>query len=149
MILLSRLWGEAMDFSADDFSDVFWGHALTPQNVGTLPKPDAYACHGRECGDYLELGLKIKNEQIIDARFFTEGCIQMVACGSALTCLLKGLSIKEAWNIDMDKIVDAVGGLNEEDKHCAEVARDVLRKALHDAKHRQQESWQNPYRKGM
>ena len=136
-----------MDASSDDFSSIFWSHALTPQNVGFLSNPDGYAKAGRECGDYLELCLRLAGDKITEARFFTEGCMQMVACGSGLTSLLIGRNITEAWNITAQDVANEVGGLPPKDEHCAQTAEEALRLALADLNRTQQNPWQKLYRK--
>jgi nitrogen fixation NifU-like protein len=69
-----------------------------------------------------------KDGTIQDAKFEYKGCIGTASSGSALTMLVIGKTVKEAWNITKDDILKELGGLPE--SHCAELAINALHKAL-------------------
>lgn len=128
-------------------SDEFLAHAMTPQNLGILPKPDGYSNPTGSCGDNLELFLKIDRDQIRDARFMTNGCMHTIACGSALTTLLKGQSVDKASNLSYLEIEAEVGGLPENHMHCATLAEGALDQALADYREKQAQPWKRIYQK--
>jgi len=128
-------------------SEAFLTHALTPQNVGALPNPDGFASPKGACGDSIELYLRVENDAIIDARFLTDGCAHTVACGSALTGLIKGLSLTQAAQVGAQEIDDALGGLPREHKHCAALAAATLRAAIRDYFKKRQDPWKKLYQK--
>lgn len=127
------------------WSEAFLAHALTPQNLGALPSPEGFARPQRDCGDYIELHLRIQDEVIRDARFLTEGCPQVVACGSALTCLIKGRTVSQAAQVDAEGILAELGGLPPQHRHCAELAERTLREALRDYWGRRRSPWRAAY----
>ncbi len=128
-----------------DHSKAFWAHALTPSNLGMLPKPDGYARPKGSCGDHIELYLRVKDGRVIDARFMTDGCLHTIACGSALTSMIKGLPLNEAVRVSAGDIEKELGGLEKEHRHCAALAAATLKAAVRDHLRRKQTPWKDAY----
>ncbi len=126
-------------------NETFLGHALTPSNLGMIPQAEAYGRFERQCGDALELYLRVREGVIADARFMTEGCLATIACGSALTGLIKGLSVQEAAQVSPAELQEAVGGLPPGEEHCAEMAVGSLRQAVSDYFAKRQHPWRTLY----
>jgi len=111
---------------------------LTKTNVGSIENPDvAVSYTGLPCGDNITLYLKLKNDVICDAKFEYVGCVGTATSGSALTTILVGKTLAEAWNITKDDVLRELDGLPE--PHCAELAVTALRKALEALKESQQQ----------
>ena len=101
-----------------------------PSNFGVLDNPDLIGEIKGPCGDTMKIGLKTKKQRIIDARFWTDGCGATIACGSMLTKMLKGKTIKEASQITSDSLTKALNGLPKEHLHCSKLAVNTLQKAI-------------------
>ena len=138
---------EGGEMDLGQLNEAFLGHALTPQNLGVLPMPQGFAAPHRSCGDYIELYLRIEDEVVKDARYMTEGCMQVVACGSALTSLIKGLPLNQAAKVGADQIEAELGGLDAEHRHCAELAERTLKEAVRDYFRKSQAPWQGAFDK--
>jgi len=126
-------------------TEEFLTHALTPANVGYLPNPEGQARSKGSCGDSLELYLRIKDGRVSDTRFMPEGCVHTIACGSALTTLIKGCSIEDAAKVDAKEIDEALGGLPRDHQHCAALAATALRSALRDYFEKTKQPWKRIY----
>ena len=68
--------------------------------------------------------------KIKQAFFWTDGCGASIACGSMLTKLLKGKTIKEAADITNEELIKALDGLPKEHMHCSKLAVNTLQTAL-------------------
>lgn len=101
-------------------------------NMGTIESPDVIVkCAGLPCGDNITLYLKLGREGVIqDAKFQYNGCVGTASSASALTTLIIGKTIEEAWKIKAEDILKELGGLPE--SHCAELAVSTLHKALEE-----------------
>ena len=111
-------------------------HYEKPKNVGSLDGSDnnvGTALVGApECGDVMQLQIKVDSEQrIIDAKFKTFGCGSAIASSSLATEWVKGRTIGEADTIRNVDIVEELS-LPPVKIHCSVLAEDAIKGAIDD-----------------
>ncbi len=129
------------------YSEKVIDHAMNPRNVGDMPDADGLAIVTGSCGDTMGIWLRVRGETIRDISFVTDGCGTSIAAGSMVTELAKGKSIGEGQSISREKVLNALGDLPEESRHCALLAADTLKAAIRDYLAMKREPWKKAYRK--
>jgi Mrp family chromosome partitioning ATPase len=84
----------------------------------------------------MEFWLYVEHGRIVRATFTTDGCGHSILSGSACARLAESKALEEAMGIEQEEILDAVGGLPEESRHCALLAVDALKAAVADSMRR-------------
>lgn len=117
------------------YSSQVLDHFEHPRNPGAVANPDASVqMENPACGDVLMLTMKISGDHgdstIDDIRFLAKGCVCSIACGSALTELVRGKTVGQARALKREELVSAVGSLPPASAHAAHLAMDALAAAL-------------------
>jgi NifU-like protein involved in Fe-S cluster formation len=78
--------------------------------------------------------LRLSGDRIAHATFDTDGCDATLACGSAVTTLVRDLPVEQAYRINERAVLKFLGGLPETFQHCALLAATTMRMALDAAR---------------
>lgn len=103
-----------------------------PKNWGKPDSSEISVWHAYEgpCGDTMQFFLKIQDEIIVKANFITDGCGATIAAGCQTTMMIQGKSLEYAENLKPNDIDDALGGLPDDHKHCAELTIRTITRAI-------------------
>ncbi len=95
-----------------------------------IDEPDGIARIEGNCGDTMEIGLKIIDGQVVDSHYWTNGCSYSKNCVQTAANLARNKSVEEVRKINMMSIMDITGPLPETHLHCAQLAETTLQKSL-------------------
>ena len=125
------------------YSEKVIEHYQNPRNVGSFGTSKEVAARkdvgvgivgGPECGDGLQLHIKVNAQGVIeDAKFKCFGCGSAIASSSLATEWIKGKSIDDALTIKNTQIVEELS-LPPVKIHCSVLAEDSIRSAIADYK---------------
>jgi nitrogen fixation NifU-like protein len=119
------------------YSDTVKDHFTNPRNVLLEEELSFDAdCRGQtgniKCGDQMLMLLRIKDDIITDVRWKTYGCASAIASTSMLSEIIKGMNIRDAYQIKPEDLVEKLGGLPEYKIHCSVLGDKALREAIND-----------------
>jgi len=112
------------------YSSKVMDHFNNPRNLGEMPDADAFTAMSGMCGDTIAIFVGVEDDQIARTSFVTNGCGATVACASAVTCMVEGMSVDQAMSLSGKDLIDFLDGLPLENTHCADLAVNTLKGAL-------------------
>ncbi|MGV9197302.1 MAG: iron-sulfur cluster assembly scaffold protein [Promethearchaeia archaeon] len=129
---VDQLQQEIIEKELEDYNERIVELFHHPHNWGKLDaaETDVEKAYKGPCGDTMQFFLKVKDGVIKQANFITDGCGASVATGSQTTLLIEGKTLKEAKKLKPEEIDEALHGLPDDHKHCAELAVRTLRRAI-------------------
>lgn len=105
-------------------------YATNPVNIGPMEDANGYASIADSHGDELALWLKVEDNVIKKATFFTRGCLTIKVAASATTEMIKGKTLEQAMEITPKALRDFIGKTPRKTWHCTVLAVDTLREAI-------------------
>jgi nitrogen fixation protein NifU and related proteins len=107
-------------------------HVIDPTHMGEMEKPSGHAVITGPCGDTDEFFVRIFSSRIREIRFRTTGCFFTIAACDAAATLAEGRTVREGLRINQEAVIEYLGGLPDDHKHCALLAANTLHKALRE-----------------
>jgi len=104
-----------------------------PQNAGALRGANASGKVGNvQCGDIMQVFIKVDDGVITDARFKTFGCVSAIAASDVACELIKGKTLDQALALSNQDVVNFLGGLPAPKIHCSVLAKEAIEAAIKD-----------------
>src|SRR5690554_2830841 len=104
------------------YTDTVKEHFMNPQNVWEDDnyEPDGEGLVGSmACGDQMKVGIKVKEDKIIDLKWQTYGCASAIASTSVMSVMVIGMTLEEAYTLTPVMITEKLGGLPKHKFHCS------------------------------
>ncbi|MFH0731670.1 MAG: iron-sulfur cluster assembly scaffold protein [Candidatus Omnitrophota bacterium] len=113
-------------------------HFMHPRNI--LEDEEAYKDDGKgvvgniKCGDEMMVAIKVDKTKgiITDCKWKTYGCASAIASTSAMSEMVKGMPLEEAYKLSPKDIAKKLDGLPEHKIHCSVLGDKALRAAIED-----------------
>jgi len=99
---------------------------------GRMNDPHGSAYVKGICGDEMEFCFLIKDDVIVDVKFYTEGCEHTKICGEKTAEFVVGKDINEVLKLSPALIMAEPGELPEDHIHCTILTTITFLKALAD-----------------
>jgi len=131
----------------EQYSETVIDHWRNPRNPGEMENPDGHARIQGPCGDTMEIFLRVDDDIITEASFNTDGCMTTLVSASMAVELATGKTISRSVGISREDILEGLGGLPSESRHCALLAANTMRAAIQDQIRTRNETWKRPYRR--
>ncbi len=114
-----------------NYNEKVMDHFINPRNIGEIENADGIGEVGNPvCGDMMTFYIKVKDKKIEDVKFKTFGCGAAIAVSSMVSEMAKGKLLDEALNITDKGVLEKLGGLPKNKKHCSNLGADALHKAI-------------------
>jgi nitrogen fixation protein NifU and related proteins len=126
------LQNQIFDEARAAYGEIAFQRWRKPLYMGIVRDADGYGRVTGTCGDTMEIFLKFEGEKVKEATFRTDGCGSSTICGSFAAELALQKNPDELIEISGETILNRLGGLPEEDRHCAFLAAEALQVALDD-----------------
>ncbi len=97
-----------------------------------MDEPDGSARVTGNCGDTMEIAIKVKHGRVVETHSLTDGCSMSKQCVESAARLAFEKNIKDIRVINMTHIADEVGHVPDSHLHCAQLAEITLQRALDD-----------------
>jgi nitrogen fixation protein NifU and related proteins len=118
---------------AESYNENVMDHFMHPRNMGEIKDADGIGRVGNpQCGDIMEMYIKVKDNVLVDVKFKTFGCGAAIASSSMVTELVKGKTIEEALKVTNKQVIEALGGLPPIKRHCSVLGEDAFKSAIND-----------------
>ena len=113
------------------YSDKVMKHFKDPENVGEIPDADGTGIsEDSNHGNIVKIWIKVEKTKITAITFKSNGCVPVIAAGSAITQMALKKTVDQALKIKQRNLIKALGGLPESKYHCAELAVKALKEAV-------------------
>ncbi len=117
-----------------------------PTNFGPMRGANGNARVTGPCGDTMEFWVRIEEWRLQAVTYTTDGCGSSILAGYAAAALVERATVDQALDLQQEYVLEFLGGLPEETRHCALLAANTLKSAIHEYLKQQQRNLLTPGR---
>lgn len=125
-----RLQDEINQEVIETYGEKVYERWRNPRFAGPMESPTGYASVTGTCGDTMVVFLRVENGVISDACFTTDGCGCSAVCASVACELAVKKRVENLSGVTGETILEVLGGLPEDNVHCAFLAAEALQAAV-------------------
>lgn len=103
-----------------------------PCYFGPMDDADGHARITGPCGETMEFWIKVEGDTVRQTTFITDGCESSRACGATMAALSENKTLEQAQALSPADVLHSLGGLPDEEEHCALLAANTLKAAIDD-----------------
>lgn len=108
-----------------------------PVNEGVMAEADCVGVYGTVGGGgFGAIYLKVRGDRVVRCTFRCHGCGASIAAFSCLTILVERKTLSECREIEAEMLLEELGGLPADKRHCAQRAITALQNALESLKNK-------------
>lgn len=126
---LEELQGRVYEDTRENMGEEVYRRWKNPVHLKKMEHPSSQAELTGSCGDSITIYLDVQDGRVIAANFETTGCGSSQVSGEVACEYAMGKSVEEAGMLDGKDVLHVLGGLPEENEHCAYLAAETLREA--------------------
>jgi len=127
---LDDLQNRVFEDTRENMGEEVYKRWRNPVYLEKMDDPSSWAALTGSCGDTITIYLRIENDVVSKARFETTGCGSSQVSGEVACEYAKGKTVEQAGMLDGKDVLETLGGLPEENEHCAYLAAETLREAV-------------------
>lgn len=101
-----------------------------PRFRGRLVNFDVHGHTLGDCGDSMDIYLRFDGDRVAEATYVTDGCGSSNVCGSFAAEMSIGKRPEELADITGEVILEQLGDMPEDERHCAFLAAGTVQEAL-------------------
>lgn len=101
-----------------------------PKFCGPIKNPDGYACLTGQCGDTMEMYIRVSGSSVKQVGYMTDGCSSSSIAGSFAAEIALGKTFEEVLDLQAKDVLDCIGTFPKEEEHCAHLSIRTLQEAL-------------------
>ena len=128
--LIDKIQGEVFDEAKEALGEKGFDRWRNPKFCGRLEGADGYAKLTGDCGDTMEMYIKIHDDKVVQVGYFTDGCSSSSIAGSFAAELATGKGFTEVLDLRGQDVLSEIGRFPEAEEHCAHLAVRTLQEAL-------------------
>jgi nitrogen fixation NifU-like protein len=127
---LADLQNRVFEDTRESMGEAVYKRWRDPVHLAKMDNPSSWAALTGSCGDTITIYLRIENDVVTRARFETTGCGSSQVSGEVACEYAEGKTVEQAGMLDGKDVLETLGGLPEENEHCAYLAAETLREAV-------------------